>query len=395
MRNLAFLWALLLAACVPDKLLFPGTPRFLHERASGRTAADSTLTIPPGEHAWTTAVRFPDGYDWELDTCAVGGTVWIDLYCDGTLYKSYPAGASIHPDMHRYAGGHLYTDYSTETETVVLCDGTEGFRFSGREALRGFVLREDGIHTLGQDRDGDGFTYRIDGREAFRSHTGAVLGDPSRRSGALTEDGDRLYYCFSQGPVGNKSFHIMREAEQYQVLNTAGVVYDVRFAGGKAYWVQQQRVSLVLLAEGSAAPLHLDMGDTPRSCRIVSGPEGVLVGVNAVHGGVGHSFIQTSGGEVYTVDSGCSLVDILCDENECGWLVAGPDGTPVRFVRSDGSALALPPGGFLAARDCALLRDGHLYLALSGHRGEPGRLIVDDDVTEISFNGYFTSVTVE
>ena len=375
MRKLVFLSALLLAACAPDRL-FPGTPRFLHERGTGRTAADSTLTIPPGEHAWATAVRFPDGYDWELDTCAVDGTVWIDLYCDGTLYKSYPAGASIHPDMHRYAGGHLYTDYSTGTETVVFCDGTECFRFSGRETLRGFVLREDGIHTLGQDRDGDGFTYRIDGREAYRSPTGVVVGDPSRRSGALM-------------------FHIMREAERYQVLNTAGIVYDVRIAGGKAYWVQRQRVSLVLMAEGLAAPLHLDTGDNPRSCRIVSGPEGVLVGVNAVRSGVGHSFIQTSGGEVFAVDTGCSLVDILCDGGGTGWLVAGPDGTPARFVRSDGSALALPAGGFLAARDCALLRNGHLYLALSGHCGEPGRLIVDGEVTEIVFNGYFTSVTVE
>lgn len=394
MRKLAFLSALLLAACTPDKL-FPGTPRFQHERGSGRTTADSTLTIAPGEHVWATAVRFPDDYDWELDTCAVEGTVWIDLYCDGTLYKSLPAGASIHPDMHRYAGGHLYTDYSTDTETVVLRDGTECFRFSGREAFRGFLLREDGIHTLGQDRDGDGLTYRIDGREAFRSPTGSVVGDPSRRCGALMEDGDRLYYCFSQGPVGNKSFQVMREAEQFQSLNTAGVVYDVRMAGGKAYWVQRQRVSLVLMAEGIAAPLHLDSGDNPRSCRIVSGPEGVLVGVNAVQGSVGHSFVQTSGGEVYAVDTGCSLVDILCDGAVAGWLVAGPDGSPARFVRSDGSALSLPPGGFLAARDCALLRDGHLYLALSGHRGKSGWLVLDDEVVEIIFNGYFTSVTVE
>ena len=392
MRRLAFLSAALLAACAPDAL-FPGTPRFTHEPGAGNAAVDSTQTIPPGEHFWATAVRFPDGYDWELDTCAVEGTAWIDLYCDGSLFRSIPAGASVHPDMHRYAGGHLYADYSTDTETILLCDGEECFRFAGREALRGFVIREDGIHTLGQDRDGDGFTYRIEGREAFRSPVGTILGDPDRRNGALTEDGDRLFYCFSQGGAGSKAFRIMREAEQYEVLQTNGIVYDVRVAGGKAFWVQSMRTSLSLMEEGKATALRLKAGESARSCRIVSGPEGVLVGVHAVCGGATRSFVQTLDGQVYTMED--DLVDILCDGKETGWLVAGPDGTPARFIRSGGDAIALPPGGFLAARDCALFRDGHLYLALSGHFGDPGCLVVDGEATEIPFNGYFTSVTVE
>ena len=246
MRKLVLLSAALLASCTPD-VLFPGSPRFTHEPGAGRTPADTALTIPPGEHVWATAVRFPDGYDWELDTCAVEGTVWIDLYCDGTLFRSFPAGESVHPDMHRYAGGYLYADYSTDTETILLRDGEECFRFTGREALRGFIIREDGIHTLGQDRDGDGFTYRIDGREAFRSSVGTIVGDAVRNNGALMEYDGRLYYCFSQGNPGAKEFRIMREAEQYKVLKTNGVVYDVRMAGGRVFWVQSMRVSLSLM----------------------------------------------------------------------------------------------------------------------------------------------------
>ena len=394
MRKLALLSAALLAACTPDAL-FPGTPRFTHEPGARNKAADSTQTVPPGEHFWATAVRFPDGYDWELDTCVVEGTVWIDLFCDGALFRSFPAGASVHPDMHRYADGHLYADYSTDTETILLRDGEECLRFAGREALRGFVIREDGIHTLGQDRDGDGFTYRIEGHEAFRSPAGTVLGDPDRRNGALMEDGDRLFYCYGQDGSGGKEYRVMREAEQYQVLQPNGTVYDVRVAGGKVHWVQSTRTSLSLMEDGKATALQLKTGESARSCRIVPGPKGVLVGVHAVRNGSGRSFVQSSDGQVYKLTDGSSWIDILCDGDDAGWLTANADGAPARFIRRSGKALALPSGGFLAARDCALLRDGHFYLALSGHSGAPGYLVVDNDVTEIPFNGYFTSVTVE
>ena len=396
MRKLALLPALLLAACTPDSL-FLGTPRFSHEsgaRIPG-SGTDSTLTVPPGEHVWITAVRFPDGYDWELDTCAVEGTVWLDLYCDGKRLRSLPAGASIHPDMHRFAGGHLYADYSTDTETVVLCDGEECFRFAGREALRGFLVREDGIHTLGQDRDGEGFSYRIDGQEAFRSSVGTVIGDSDRRSGALMEDDGQLYYCFSQEGRAGKEFRVMREAGQLQVLNTYGAVYDARVADGKVYWVQSNRMTLSLLEDGLARSIRLNAGEEVRSCRIVPGPYGVLVGVHAVGSGKDRSFVYSSTGQVYNLGEDVLLLDILCDGNDAGWLLAGPDGAPQRFVRISGGTQVLPPGGYLAARDCALFHDGCLYLALSGRAGAPGRYIAGEDVTEIPFNGYFTSITIE
>ena len=62
MRKLAFfLLAAVLAACTRD-LLFPGPPRYQIENP--RPPGDSTGAsgIPPGEHVWLTAVRFPDGF---------------------------------------------------------------------------------------------------------------------------------------------------------------------------------------------------------------------------------------------------------------------------------------------------------------------------------------------
>ena len=176
--------ALLAAACTRDPLFF-GSPRSTHEPLSGHdrshSSGDDGLT--PGEHVYLTAVRFPDGYAWDLDTCAVEGEVWIDLYRDGEKVRSIPAGASVHPDMHRYLGGHLYTDWSTDTETFVAREGTELFRFEGREALRGFLVREDGVHTLGQDRDGNGFTLTgASCTGARRAPSWAVRTRPGRRA---------------------------------------------------------------------------------------------------------------------------------------------------------------------------------------------------------------------
>ena len=258
--------ALLAAACIRDPL-FPGTPRSSHEPGGGRrpdsTATDTPL---PGEHVYLTAVRFPDGYAWDLDTCAVDGEVRIDLYRDGERVRSLPAGASVHPDMHRYMGGHLYLDWSTDTETIVSRDGAELFRFEGRESLRGFLVREDGVHTLGQDRDGNGFTYRIDGRILYRSETGAVLGGPEASGtpgGAFSEAGEDVYYVCCLPSERGREFHVMRNAERYRSFPASEGTQDVLVAGGTVSRVRSKPRSLVLEVDGKETPLPLGGGSRP------------------------------------------------------------------------------------------------------------------------------------
>jgi hypothetical protein len=52
-------------------------------------------------------------------------------------------------------------------------------------------------------------------------------------------------------------------------------------------------------------------------------------------------------------------------------------------------------GGTLVSGRCALVRDGRLFLALTGRDGAPNRFQEDGAHRDIPFNGYFTSVTVE
>ena len=387
--------ALLAAACHPEDRVHDssGTSR----QPGGRTPADPVQA--EGLHTYLTAVRFPDGYDWESDSCAVDGTVLIDLYRDGELIRSIPAGESVHPDMHRFAGGHLYTDYSTGTETVVACDGTELFRFGGREALRGFLVREDGVHTLGQDRDGTGFTYRIDGREVFRSETGTVLGSLDRSSpagGALMPEGDdAVYYACRLPSERGQEYRVMRNAERYRTLAESDGVRDLIVVGGRVCRVQSKPRKLVLDVDGTETVLGLRGGESARWCRMVAWQDDILVLVCASGAGGKRYFLQTAGGASFQAGDGDIVTDVLADSRRMGWTVTDGSGLLWRVRWSDGSQADIPPGGCLASGRCALLHEGRLLLALTGRNGTPNRFVTDTESTDFPFNGYFTSVTVE
>ena len=389
--------ALLAAACIRDPL-FPGTPRSSHEPGAGRRPdSTGTDTRPPEEHVWLTAVRFPDGFAWDLDTCAVDGEVWIDLYRDGEKVRSQPAGASVHPDMHRYTGGHLYTDWSTDTETVLSRDGAELFRFEGREAIRGFLVREDGVHTLGQDRDGSGFTYRIDGRTLYRSETGAVLGGPDApgaAGGALTEYGEDVFYVCCLPSERGKEYHVMRNAERYQSFPTSEWTLDVLFSDGKVARVLSKPRSLVLEVDGKETRLPLNGREVCLWSRLAAWEEDVVALVCAQVAGAKRFFLQTAGGKTFTPFSGETVSDVLSDGERMGWTVTDGRGDLLRVRWSDGGVTE-GTGGFLVSGRCALLRGGRLFLALTGRDGAPNRLQEDGVHTDFPFNGYFTSVTVE
>ena len=389
--------ALLAAACIREPL-FPGTPRSSHEPgANRRTDSTATNTTPLGEHVFLTAVRCPDGYAWDLDTCVVEGDVWIDVYRDGEIVRSLPAGASIHPDMHRYQGGHLYADWSTDTETILSRDGAELFRFEGREALRGFLVREDGVHTLGQDRDGSGFTYRIDGRTVYRSETGAILGSPDipgAVGGALTEYGEDVFYVCCLPSERGKEYHVMQNAELYHSFPISDGTQDVLVAGGIVSRIRTKSRSTVLEVDGKETRLGLGGGEFCLWSRLSPWEEDVLALVCAQGKGGKRYFLQTAGGKSFSPAADETVSDMLSDGKRMGWTVTDGRGDLLRVRWSDGGVTE-GTGGFLVSGRCALLRNGHLFLALTGRNGAPNRFQEDDVHTDIPFNGYFTSVTVE
>ena len=113
---------------------------------------------------YMTALDYQKGYDWRADPAEGDVKCSIVVYADGVPVMKVPVGAEYEtsgdPDMHRIIDGHLYTDYSTDAETIIKRDGKTLFGYDGRESLRGMEVVDDDVYTLGQNRDGDGFSFR-------------------------------------------------------------------------------------------------------------------------------------------------------------------------------------------------------------------------------------------
>lgn len=126
---------------------------------------------------YTVGVDYQDGYDWRADE--ENGSVRCSLvvYADGIPLMKVPVGdeyeISADPDMHRIIGGSLYTDYSTQDETVIKKNGETLFTYSGREMIIGMALLNVYVYTLGQSRHGKGFSFRRDGEILFESLSGS------------------------------------------------------------------------------------------------------------------------------------------------------------------------------------------------------------------------------
>ena len=155
-----------------------------------------------------TAVEFPDDYFWQRDTAGESRVFNIAVYRDRDriLYVKGGPGTNISsdPDMNRFIDGHLYSDYSSGTETIISRDGKEMFRYEGREMLCGFIAKGDDIYTLGQNRSGNGLSFRKNGEALLSKESGTVIGDlycPDSKGGGLyeTEAGDIIFYYQTEG----------------------------------------------------------------------------------------------------------------------------------------------------------------------------------------------------
>ncbi|MCD8208294.1 MAG: hypothetical protein LUD72_10190 [Bacteroidales bacterium] len=140
---------------------------------------------------YVTGVEYPEGVDWQGDIgYDISGST-LFLMKDGEKIVELPVGydncVAIDADMHRCIDGRLYTDFSTDYETVVKVDGVEAYRYSGREMVKSMCVSDSVIHTLTVPRDGsEVWTYRRDG-VMVSSSNGNLLG------GLYVDNGDVIF----------------------------------------------------------------------------------------------------------------------------------------------------------------------------------------------------------
>ena len=161
-------------------------------------------------------IRMLDDYDWRRDTALRTDGCELVLMKNMQEILRIPVNEEncISPDtdMHHIIDGHLYTDYSTRDETIIKCDGKILLKYPGREYLCGLTYRDGDLYTLGQNRNGGGFSLRKNGEVQYKKTGGYIVGSFTNTTygtgGALFEVDGELCFTYKQ-QISGKLYKFM------------------------------------------------------------------------------------------------------------------------------------------------------------------------------------------
>ncbi|MBO4428024.1 MAG: hypothetical protein J5771_06055 [Bacteroidales bacterium] len=359
------------------------------------TVSDTVLLL--------TAISAPEDYDWHRDTAAGASSCELLLYKDMELAAVYRTGPqyfiSTDPDTHHLINGHLYTEYVTEAETVIKCDGEELFRYAGREFLVGLLPFGSAVYTLGRLRSGGGYRFRRNGELLLDLPDCRVFGDFGSsaygRTGAIYRDGG--HFCFCYKDISDKCWKVQDESpSKISLPSSALEIIDVKIHDRKEYVFYMGSLYSFLKApaktyslgslEWSSAGIVIEDGDIyvtgTRKAKEVAGifhaEDPVSVYMPVTGSGVAFSapayFVYHNGAEAYAV-------------------IPEGDG----FLVEDGDdALFEIPSSYVFTRDCAVATDDGFIIGVNPRaKGGKPYLLCEDEEYIININGYITSVAME
>lgn len=349
---------------------------------------------------YLTGVDYPEGYDWRAD--AEVGTVKCSLvvYANGVPMMKVPAGdayeTSSDPDMHRVIDGDLYTDYSSDSTTVIKKNGKLLFRYPGREMMVGMAVEGDDVYTLGQSRSGRGFSYRKNGELLFEHPSGRLFDhfekSASGCSFAYSEEislSERIverYYIYSEDSV-----------RQIAVREDVKKVWDVLITDGDVqYLASLVGISNPVSVSGddSMTALEVSQGSSVRSCRFVHGMPDVVEGVVRQSTGVMTSYIWRSSA-VDTMFPLGLMVSSMCswDDGICCTLTRQKEGAGM--ISRCGELFQVPVGYSVMGASPIAVVDGILHVGLtSSIEGRPA-VWKDGEVHPLDFNGFISTITAD
>ncbi len=373
---------------------------------------DSAGTVVGTAAEYVAAVEYFDKYDWRADPGKGEVRCSLVVYGDGVPMMKIPVGdkyeVSSDPESHRIVGGHVYTDYSSDSETVIKKNGKVVLRYSGREVVCGLVEYGDDIYTLGDNRDGDGFAYRRNGEIVLEGGNGYTFGRLFRQNDSICfayrekiavagqVDGFAACGLDMAGEEMERYYFVVNgKVSQVAVRDDIKKVWDiVPHRGGVCYVASLVGISVpVLVASGGMQALSMPMSSEMLTCRIVNGDaalfvEGMIARENAEITGVfwyedGRSNIFANG---MTVSSLCSDGDGLC----CILNPAPPYNKGV--IYKSGDYYSMPDGYSSAGSRTSAVIDGILCTGLSSLSGECPVIWRDGLVDTLKINGFISVV---
>lgn len=358
-------------------------------------------------HCYFSAVEFPKGYNWKRDSAGGQVNCRIVLFRDGERKLELPVqegGLSADPDMHRIAGGHLYTDYCTDGETVIGRDGEELFRYPGRESMRGFFVDAEGrIHTLGQNRSGQGFSYRINGEAIYFRDAGILFGGsgagPGLRSGALCQDSEG-HVCFTFA-TGSGHWWIWQGGTVREIpLEDAQSVFDLRPVRGSPVAAYKKNGLRIKAGEPFQESYPTDL--TVLSARIIPDGNGkdqfrIAVRLRTRDGSIRDAWMNTQKIERSYTEYDGGMEHVLLDGQDC-FVGKGSEGKVVAIRQKDSEAVKLETGRYLLiSPSCIWMDETDALIALSGDPdvGAGPQIWHNGEMLSILMNGYLTGISFE
>ncbi len=345
-----------------------------------------------------TALNYPDGYDWRTDR--EKGTVKCTLvvYADGVPIMKVPVGdmyeVSSDPDMHRMVKGHLYTDYSTETETVIRRDGAEIIRYPAREMICDMVEKDGDVYTLGHSREGRGFSCRRNGE--------IIVGRPDGYSfGRLSHEGDSVCFTFREPASSSEEsvercYHVVNgEISQIVLGKDVTKVWDMVHENGEVSYLASVAgiSSPVLFRSGEMKAMDMPEAAEILACRMFQADDVLYIeGLCRCEGKPLTSCVWDGNGRIHVFSEGMTVSSVCADRNSLCCILNGTSAISGGFIYRSGEICSMPAGYSSTCPSSAALIGGSLHVGLTSLPGTPPLLWKDGQTSPLPINGFISTI---
>jgi hypothetical protein len=385
----------------------------LKEIDSGQNADNGIWTGPgnvvvggDSEHdqvdkvCYTVGVDYQDGYDWRADMDMGNVKCSLVVYADGIPLVKVPVGdeyeTSADPDMHRVIRGSLYTDYAARTETVIKRDGETLFRYSGREMIIGMAVDDGYVYTLGQSRQGGGFSFRRDGEVLFESMSGYLFPRLQR-----CEDGFSFIFYEPvelEGASAEKYYHYLAgEVCQIAVLEEVDKVWDMVFNEKFVCYIASMRGMLtpVLVSGKEVSPMDVRENAEIRACRFVSADGDMdIEGIMSQEGNVLFSCLWCGARLREVFSPGYTAAAVCVSDTDVACVLNGRRNLSGGVIYQNGRSFDMPEG-YMSIGGCAMvIIDGRLYVGLTSETGGPPAVWSEEKIKPLKINGFISHMSV-
>lgn len=349
---------------------------------------------------YVTAVDYAKGYDWRSDPARESVRCSLVVYVNNSPVMKVPVGSAYHicadSDMHRIAGGSLYTDYSTGSETVLRKNAKLLYSYPAVERICGLIERDDDVYTLGENRSGGGFSLRKNGNVVI-SRENAFVVTP------LRTDGDSLCFGFCEqirnvdGAIdmyysvyGSKVTNL---SARYEIKR----MWDMFTKDGQVECLASlTAVSQPVLIKGE----NFRMLNVPKGMTMVSGSMfkiGDMIGVEGVcksSSGAFSSMIWVDTDPLISFD-GMNIVSLWVDGAGVSCVLNPKDSKSSGLIYRCGEKIDMPKGYSCIGAHSIAMVNGILNVGLSSLNGERPLLWRDGILDTLSVNGYISGLYVE